>query len=251
MFAAILVILQLFLTTVMGIYFYRQVKAQNSQPGGNRYSGRRELDKLNKMKQIHLSDPLNERVRPMRFEDIVGQEQGIQALKAILCGPNPQHVIIYGPPGVGKTCAARLVLEAAKHSEGSPFAANAPFIEMDATCVRFDERAIADPLIGSVHDPIYQGAGQLGINGVPQPKEGAVSRAHGGVLFLDEIGELHPIQMNKLLKVLEDRKVRFESAYYNPEDSNVPRYIHDIFENGLPADFRLVGATTRSPERCV
>ena len=54
--------------------------------------------------------------------------------------------------------------------------------------------------------------------------------------------------MNKLLKVLEDRKVRFESAYYNPEDSNVPRYIHDIFENGLPADFRLVGATTRSPE---
>lgn len=248
MFAAILVILQLFLTTVMGIYFYRQVKAQNSQPGGNRYSGRRELDKLNKMKQIHLSDPLNERVRPMRFEDIVGQEQGIQALKAILCGPNPQHVIIYGPPGVGKTCAARLVLEAAKHNEGSPFAANAPFIEMDATCVRFDERAIADPLIGSVHDPIYQGAGQLGINGVPQPKEGAVSRAHGGVLFLDEIGELHPIQMNKLLKVLEDRKVRFESAYYNPEDSNVPRYIHDIFENGLPADFRLVGATTRSPE---
>ena len=248
MFAAILVILQLFLTTVMGIYFYRQVKAQNSQPGGNRYSGRRELDKLNKMKQIHLSDPLNERVRPMRFEDIVGQKQGIQALKAILCGPNPQHVIIYGPPGVGKTCAARLVLEAAKHSEGSPFAANAPFIEMDATCVRFDERAIADPLIGSVHDPIYQGAGQLGINGVPQPKEGAVSRAHGGVLFLDEIGELHPIQMNKLLKVLEDRKVRFESAYYNPEDSNVPRYIHDIFENGLPADFRLVGATTRSPE---
>lgn len=89
MFAAILVILQLFLTTVMGIYFYRQVKAQNSQPGGNRYSGRRELDKLNKMKQIHLSDPLNERVRPMHFEDIVGQEQGIQALKAILCGPNP------------------------------------------------------------------------------------------------------------------------------------------------------------------
>ena len=248
MFAAILIILQLFLTSVMGIYFYRQVKAQNNQPGVNRSGGRRELEKLNKMKQIHLSAPLNEQVRPMRFEEIVGQEQGIQALKAILCGPNPQHVIIYGPPGVGKTCAARLVLEAAKQSESSPFASDAPFIEIDATCVRFDERAIADPLIGSVHDPIYQGAGQLGINGVPQPKEGAVSRAHGGILFLDEIGELHPIQMNKLLKVLEDRKVRFESAYYNPEDSNVPRYIHDIFENGMPADFRLVGATTRSPE---
>ena len=119
---------------------------------------------------------------------------------------------------------------------------------MDATCVRFDERAIADSLIGSVHDPIYQGAGMLGVNGIPQPKEGAVTRAHGGVLFLDEIGELHPTQMNKLLKVLEDRMVRFESAYYNPDDTSVPKHIRDIFENGLPADFRLVGATTRSPE---
>lgn len=140
------------------------------------------------------------------------------------------------------------MLEAAKESKGSPFRENAPFIEMDATCVRFDERAIADPLLGSVHDPIYQGAGPLGVQGVPQPKPGAVTRAHGGVLFLDEIGELHPIQMNKLLKVLEDRKVMFESAYYNPEDTAVPRHIHDIFKNGMPADFRLVGATTRSPE---
>ena len=43
--------------------------------------------------------------------------------------------------------------------------------------------------------------------GIPQPKPGAVTKAHGGILFIDEIGELHPIQMNKLLKVLEDRKV--------------------------------------------
>ena len=102
-------------------------------------------------------------------------------------------------------------------------------------------------MIGSVHDPIYQGAGPLGVQGIPQPKPGAVSKAHGGVLFLDEIGELQPIQMNKLLKVLEDRKVMLESAYYSPDDTATPRYIHDIFKNGLPADFRLVGATTRSP----
>ena len=107
----------------------------------------------------------------------MGQEDGIKSLKAILCGKNPQHVIIYGPPGIGKTCAARLVLEAAKKSPGTPFRSNAPFIELDATCVRFDERAIADPLIGSVHDPIYQGAGPLGVQGVPQPKPGAVTKA--------------------------------------------------------------------------
>ncbi len=103
-------------------------------------------------------------------------------------------------------------------------------------------------MIGSVHDPIYQGAGPLGVQGIPQPKPGAVTKAHGGVLFLDEIGELHPVQMNKLLKVLEDRKVMLESAYYNADDNAIPRYIHDIFKNGLPADFRLVGATTRSPQ---
>ena len=118
---------------------------------------------------------------------------------------------------------------------------------MDATTARFDERGIADPLIGSVHDPIYQGAGAMGQAGIPQPKQGAVSHAHGGVLFIDEIGELHPIQMNKLLKVLEDRKVFLESAYYNEENTQIPTHIHDIFKNGLPADFRLIGATTRTP----
>lgn len=244
----LLLIFQLVVTAIMGTYFYKQLRKERQVQPGQQRRGGREMDKLLKLRSVRLSEPLAERVRPARFEDVIGQEEGIRALKAILCGPNPQHVIIYGPPGIGKTCAARLVLEAAKSTPGTPFLKDAPFIEMDATCVRFDERAIADPLLGSVHDPIYQGAGPLGVNGVPQPKPGAVTRAHGGVLFLDEIGELHPIQMNKLLKVLEDRKVRFESAYYNAEDTHVPRYIHDIFKNGLPADFRLVGATTASPD---
>lgn len=244
----ILLGLQLAVTVIIGIYFFVQLRQQQQKQPAARREGSREMDKINRMRAIHLSEPLSERVRPARFEDIIGQQEGIKSLEAILCGPNPQHVIIYGPPGIGKTCAARLVLEAAKKTRGTPFAPDAPFIEMDATCVRFDERAIADPLIGSVHDPIYQGAGPLGVQGVPQPKPGAVSKAHGGVLFLDEVGEMHPIQMNKLLKVLEDRRVFFESAYYNPEDTAVPRHIHDIFKNGMPADFRLVAATTRSPE---
>ena len=239
--------IQLVVTLVVGLYFYSQLRQQRkTQPAGRKESGR-EFERLQKMRALKLSEPLAERVRPNSFQEIIGQEDGIKSLKAILCGKNPQHVLIYGPPGIGKTCAARLVLEAAKKSKDSPFQATAPFIEMDATCVRFDERSIADPLIGSVHDPIYQGAGPLGVQGIPQPKPGAVSKAHGGVLFLDEIGELHPIQMNKLLKVLEDRKVMLESAYYNADDAAAPRYIHDIFKNGLPADFRLVGATTRSP----
>ena len=211
----------------------------------------KELNNLIKLRQISLSEPLTERSRPTVFEEIVGQEKGIKALKAALCGPNPQHVIIYGPPGVGKTAAARLVLEEAKKSKVSPFSSKAKFVELDATTLRFDERGIADPLIGSVHDPIYQGAGSLGVAGIPQPKPGAVTKAHGGVLFLDEIGELHPIELNKLLKVLEDRKVFLDSSYYNADDANMPKYIKEVFDNGLPADFRLIGATTRSPEEII
>ena len=243
----ILTILQVLLSLVVGLYFFRQLrKDRAARPGGGRQADI-EGEHVRRLRSICLSQPLNEAVRPRALHEIVGQEEGVRALKAVLCGENPQHVIIYGPPGVGKTCAARLALEAAKRSEGTPFRMDAPFVEMDATCLRFDERAIADPLFGSVHDPIYQGAGPLGQNGVPQPREGAVTRAHGGVLFLDEIGEMHPVQMNKLLKVLEDRLVRFDSAYYDPADARTPAYIHDIFQNGLPADFRLVGATTRSP----
>ncbi len=247
MFSFVLMGIQLLVTAVIGTYFFVQLRAQRKQQPAARRESSREMERLQHLRAIRLSEPLSERVRPARFEDIIGQQEGVRALEAILCGPNPQHVIIYGPPGIGKTCAARLVLEAAKRTKGTPFAADAPFVEMDATCVRFDERSIADPLIGSVHDPIYQGAGPLGVQGVPQPKPGAVTKAHGGVLFLDEVGELHPSSMNKLLKVLEDRKVMFESAYYNPDDTAVPRYIHDIFKRGMPADFRLVAATTRSP----
>lgn len=248
----ILMILQIVVLVLMVYIMYNTI----NKPQKNRgividRENTKELNKLNRLRQISLSKPLTEKSRPSTFEEIIGQEKGIKALKAALCGPNPQHVIIYGPPGVGKTAAARLVLEEARKSKLSPFTDKAKFVELDATTLRFDERGIADPLIGSVHDPIYQGAGALGIAGIPQPKAGAVTKAHGGVLFLDEIGELHPIELNKLLKVLEDRKVFLDSSYYSSEDSNMPKYIKEVFDNGLPADFRLIGATTRSPEEII
>jgi Lon-like ATP-dependent protease len=240
-------LVQVFFAVIIGVYFWNLLRNQRTNRSAVDRESRKEMDKLRKLRSISLTKPLAEKTRPAAMADIVGQKEGLRALKAALCSGNPQHVLIYGPPGVGKTAAARVVLEEAKKNPKSPFRADAKFTEIDATTARFDERGIADPLIGSVHDPIYQGAGAMGVAGIPQPKPGAVTKAHGGILFIDEIGELHPIQMNKLLKVLEDRKVFLESAYYHAEDPNIPMYIHDIFQNGLPADFRLVGATTRSP----
>ena len=247
----ILIILQIITMLLFIYYIVNSNKGQNNNKVVIERENAKEMDKLKKLRNIQLTQPLTEKSRPINFEEIIGQEEGIKALKAALCGPNPQHVIIYGPPGVGKTAAARLVLEEAKKHSKSPFKKDAKFIEIDATTIRFDERGIADPLIGSVHDPIYQGAGALGIAGIPQPKPGAVTKAHGGVLFMDEIGELHHIELNKLLKVLEDRKVFLDSSYYSSENPNMPDYIREVFDNGLPADFRLIGATTRSPEEIV
>ena len=202
--------------------------------------------RLEEMDKISLTQSVMELLRPKTLEDIVGQERATAPLLAKLSSPYPQHLILYGPPGVGKTTAARLVLEAAKKRELSPFGSEAPFVETDGTTLRWDPRDLTNPLLGSVHDPIYQGARRdLADTGVPEPKPGLVTDAHGGILFIDEIGEMDTTLQNKLLKVLEDKRAFFESAYYDPTDDRVPTYVRKLFEEGAPADFVLIGATTR------
>ncbi|WP_127837068.1 Lon family ATP-dependent protease [Clostridium prolinivorans] len=195
-----------------------------------------------------LTKNIQSLLRPDSFDEIIGQERAIKSLLSKISSPYPQHIILYGPPGVGKTTAARLALEEVKKLKHTPFKEDAKFIEVDGTTLRWDPREITNPLLGSVHDPIYQGSKRdLAEIGVPEPKLGLVTEAHGGVLFIDEIGELDEILQNKLLKVLEDKRVEFSSSYYDPDDENTPRYVKYLFENGAPADFVLIGATTRDP----
>lgn len=199
--------------------------------------------------QISLSRNINNQLRPQTFDEIIGQDRAIEALISKIASPYPQHIILYGPPGVGKTTAARIALEEAKKLKYTPYGDGAQFVEVDGTTLRWDPREIANPLLGSVHDPIYQGSKRdLAETGIPEPKTGLVTDAHGGVLFIDEIGELDLTLQNKLLKVLEDKRVEFSSSYYDPDDENVPDYIRYLFDKGAPADFTLIGATTREPK---
>ncbi len=226
----------------MRLSVIRKEKGPENSKTLKRYSDLVKLDK------IHLSKNIIQRLRPESFSEIVGQERAVRSLLSKISSPYPQHIILYGPPGVGKTTAARLALEEAKRKSFTPYKASAKFVEVDGTTLRWDPREIANPLLGSVHDPIYQGSKRdLAESGIPEPKPGLVTEAHGGILFIDEIGEMDSILQNKLLKVLEDKRVEFSSSYYDPDDTGTPQYIKYLFEKGAPADFTLIGATTKDP----
>ncbi|PZR56290.1 MAG: ATP-dependent protease, Lon family [Candidatus Meridianibacter frigidus] len=209
----------------------------------------KKLEELDALADRGLSASALQLLRPQSLKEIVGQEPAIRSLLSKISSPYPQHVILFGPPGVGKTTVARLALEVAKRRAYTPFKKDAPFVEASGSTLRWDPRETTNPLLGSVHDPIYQGSRRdFAESGIPEPKLGMVTRAHGGVLFIDEIGEMDAMMQTRLLKVLEDKKVLFESSYYDESSPGVPEYIKKLFAQGAPADFILIGATTREPE---
>jgi ATP-dependent Lon protease len=226
-----------------------KLEALRESGGPETPASQAKLEELEALSARTLAASALQQLRPQTLRDIVGQEAAVKALLAKVSSPYPQHVILYGPPGVGKTTVARLVLEVAKSRPYTPFAKDAPFVEASGTTLRWDPRETINPLLGSVHDPIYQGSRrEFADAGVPEPKLGLVTRAHGGVLFIDEIGEMDASLQSRLLKVLEDKRVTFESSYYDENAPNVPEYVKRLFREGAPADFILIGATTREPE---
>jgi ATP-dependent Lon protease len=226
-----------------------KLEALREDGGPETPATQRKLKELEALDRRRLSASALQLLRPASLADVVGQDSAVRSLLAKISSPYPQHVILYGPPGVGKTTVARLALEVAKRRGYTPFAEDAPFVEASGATLCWDPRETTNPLLGSVHDPIYQGSRrEFAEGGIPEPKLGLVTRAHGGVLFIDELGEMDPSLLAKLLKVLEDKRFVFESSYFDDADPSVPAYIKKLFRDGAPADFVLIGATTREPE---
>lgn len=123
---------------------------------------------------------------------LIGNSAGIQAVRAAIArvAPLPTSVLICGPSGSGKEVAARS-LHALSDRAAKAF--------VPVNCAAIPSEMIEAELFGHV-----RGA----FTGASDGREGLFLHAHGGTLFLDEIAEL-PIQtQSKLLRALEDRKVR-------------------------------------------
>lgn len=118
------------------------------------------------------------------------------------------NVLITGESGSGKEMVARAI------HQGGPRASK-PFIAINCTAI--PESLLESELFGHAKGSF---------TGAIQRKRGLFEEAEGGTLFLDEIGDMNPLLQSKLLRVIQERKVRAVG-------DNVDR----------PVDVRIIAAT--------
>ncbi len=145
-------------------------------------------------------------------EGMVGQSAAMRdvcdRLKRI--APTPATVLLSGESGTGKEVAARALHAMSARAAG-------PFVPLN--CAAIAAELIESELFGHVRGA-YTGA--------QQSREGLFYYARGGTLFLDEISELPLAAQARLLRVLEERRLR-------PVGS----------EQEIPVDVRVIAATNR------
>jgi two-component system response regulator HydG len=100
------------------------------------------------------------------------------------------NVLITGESGSGKEMVARAI------HQGGPRAAK-PFIAINCTAI--PESLLESELFGHAKGSF---------TGAIQRKRGLFEEAEGGTLFLDEIGDMNPLLQSKLLRVIQERKIR-------------------------------------------
>jgi two-component system, NtrC family, response regulator AtoC len=147
------------------------------------------------------------------FDNVVGKSQAMREVlqKVVRIAPFNSTVLIYGESGTGKEVIARLIH---LHSR----VRNHPFVTIN--CAAIPENLLESELFGYV-----KGA----FSGAVRTKRGLFEEATGGTILLDEIGELPvPLQV-KLLRVLQEGKLR---------------RLGDISE--ITVDVRTIAATSRN-----
>lgn len=138
---------------------------------------------------------------PEVFENIVTcspiMHSIFKYLEAVSLSPEP--VLITGESGVGKELIAKAI-----HQLSTP---EGPWVAVNVAGL--DDNAFSDTLFGHV-----RGA----FTGAERNREGMIARANGGVVFLDEIGDLPLTAQIKLLRLLQERE-------YYPLGSDTPRRV--------------------------
>lgn len=141
--------------------------------------------------------PIDEKLRIVpsdsdHFGEIVGRNRGMREIYAILekIAPTDATVVIEGETGTGKEVVARTVHQQSRRRDG-------PFIVFD--CGAVPENLIESELFG--HE-------KGSFTGAIATRQGVFELAHGGTVFLDELGELALDLQPKLLRVLEQREVK-------------------------------------------
>jgi transcriptional regulator with PAS, ATPase and Fis domain len=124
--------------------------------------------------------------------DLAGSSPAMQQIFSLIrqVAPTSVPVLICGESGTGKELVAREIHQRSPRGYG-------PFIAINAAAL--PETLIESELFGS-----ERGA----FTGAMERSTGCFEQAHGGTLFLDEIGEMPPSTQPKLLRVLEDLRVR-------------------------------------------
>ena len=159
--------------------------------------------------------------------EVQGQQEARWALEIAAAGGH--HILLQGPPGAGKTMLAQRLPTILADMEPQTALENAAIrtlLDSEDTKTQLPTR----PPFQAPHHSATATALIGGGSGIIRP--GAVSRAHGGVLFLDEAAEFNRDVLDMLRQPLESGKVTLERARHTVE---------------FPAQFQLVLATNPCP----